>query len=158
MARSKPGKAIVMTITQRRDSARRYRAAKSNYAPPPPESDCPPRTDYCQRCHTLMDPAQVLMDHQHDTGEFLAWVCPSCNQQITDRIGDFGERPPRRAYRPTPRVKAEIEAYRQAKQNTPAEAGVSGSLRSAPSDEQRAAGDAASIEERDSSQEAQNGR
>jgi hypothetical protein len=38
-----------------------------------------------------MDPAKVLLDHNHNTGAFLAWCCSSCNRRITDRIGDFGE-------------------------------------------------------------------
>jgi Recombination endonuclease VII len=79
-----------------RDTTRRRDAERGGYLPPPPERDCPPRTDHCQYCHKPMDPDKVHMDHNHNTGAFLAWCCDRCNKRINDRIDDFGERPRRR--------------------------------------------------------------
>jgi hypothetical protein len=76
---------------RRREQSRRREARERGYLPPPPERDCPPRTDHCQYCRKPMDPQAVLMDHNHRTGTFLAWCCNACNKRITDRIGDFGE-------------------------------------------------------------------
>lgn len=80
-----------------RDKNRRFQARLHGYAPPPSESECPPRPadGRCEYCRKLI-PYLLYMDHNHDTGAFLAWCCASCNRRITDRIGDFGEPPPTR--------------------------------------------------------------
>jgi Recombination endonuclease VII len=75
-----------------RDRVRARDARLGGYAAPPAERECPPRTDHCQYCHAPMDPAKVFLDHNHNTGAFLAWCCRGCNAKITDdRIDDFGQ-------------------------------------------------------------------
>jgi hypothetical protein len=66
-----------------RDVTRRRDAKRGGYLPPPPESECPPRTDHCQYCHKPMDPAIVYMDHNHKTGAFRAWCCHGCNVRVS---------------------------------------------------------------------------
>jgi hypothetical protein len=75
------------------DATRRSAAKRLGYAPPPPESECPPRPadGRCQYCHKPAAP--LLMDHNHVTGAFCAWACASCNARVTDRMGPLGETP-----------------------------------------------------------------
>ena len=50
-----------------------------------------------KRCHAPMDPDKLFMDHNHKTGEFLAWVCQRCNNRYTDDSHDeLGESLPRK--------------------------------------------------------------
>jgi hypothetical protein len=81
-----------------RERARLQAARKFGYAPPPLERDCPPRPadGCCQYCHAPVGVAKLYMDHNHETGAFLAWCCHRCNLLITDRIGPLGETPWRR--------------------------------------------------------------
>lgn len=69
-----------------RDAARRKRAQRFHYAPPPLEKDCPPRPldSRCQGCGRL---AKLMMDHDHDTGVFRGWVCQFCNSSRERRSG-----------------------------------------------------------------------
>ena len=76
-----------------RDNNRSASARKFGFMPPPLEKDCPPRPNRCEYCHKPMDPDKLYMDHNHNTGAFCAWCCPSCNTRITDRIGTLGEAP-----------------------------------------------------------------
>jgi hypothetical protein len=93
-----------------RDHGRRQQARLYGYALPPREADCPPRPadNICQTCRR---PAirRLVMHHNHDTGEFIAWCCDRCNTRMSARYDDLGQprplkewwvRVPGRAYAP----------------------------------------------------------
>src|SRR5208282_5642773 len=66
--------------TASRDFHRQDEARRGGYAPPPRESDCPPRPldNRCQCCEEAIT-YRLLLDHDHETGMFRGWVCRPCN-------------------------------------------------------------------------------
>jgi hypothetical protein len=81
-----------------RESNRVAAARRGGFAPPPRESECPPRPadGRCQCCHKVGK--RIVMHHSHDTGDFVAWACDRCNTQLSEyRIDDFGQPRPRPA-------------------------------------------------------------
>jgi hypothetical protein len=67
-----------------RDKARAREALIRGFTPPPPEAQCSPRPadNLCQCCGASAH--RLLLDHDHDTGEFRGWVCDSCNIGMLD--------------------------------------------------------------------------
>ena len=59
--------------------ARCRKAQRKGHAPPPPESECPPRPadGRCQYCENGNGP--LCLDHDHETGVFRGWLCHPCN-------------------------------------------------------------------------------
>lgn len=59
--------------------SRRRKAERNGFAPPPPETECPPRPadGRCQYCED--DSGPLCLDHDHVTGAFRAWLCHPCN-------------------------------------------------------------------------------
>jgi len=77
-----------------RDRARRGAAKRGGFLPPPPEAECPPRPadGLCETCGKSPAPDILLMHHNHDTGEFVAWACARCNLVLSPRYrDDFGQ-------------------------------------------------------------------
>jgi hypothetical protein len=74
-----------------RDHGRRQQARLYGYALPPRERDCPPRPadNICQTCQRPS--IRLVMHHNHDTGEFIAWVCDRCNTRMSKLYDDFGQ-------------------------------------------------------------------
>jgi hypothetical protein len=84
-----PPKELIAT----RDRARVQMADKLGFARPVPESVCPPRpTDgLCQCCGEDIGESLLVLDHDHDFGHFLGWVCKPCNT-IGDNIAKLQAR------------------------------------------------------------------
>jgi hypothetical protein len=55
------------------------KAERKGFAPPPPESECPPRPadGRCEYCTSDLGP--LCLDHDHETGRFRGWLCHRCN-------------------------------------------------------------------------------
>lgn len=47
--------------------------------------NAPPKTSYCQCCK--LDAQYLVLDHDHETGNFRGWLCRNCNQGI-GKLGD----------------------------------------------------------------------
>jgi hypothetical protein len=58
--------------------ARCRKAERKGFAPPPPESECPPRPKD-GRCEACGEKKVLCLDHDHETGEFRGWLCHRCN-------------------------------------------------------------------------------
>ena len=72
-----------------RDKNRRYWAERQGYLPPPPEISCPPKPSdgLCQFCSEKH--GGLVLDHDHDTGNFRGWICRRCNRAFAfiERLG-----------------------------------------------------------------------
>ena len=75
-----------------RRKRQKWIAHRRGYCPAPHERNCPPRplSGRCERC-TEVAPAwlgklpgreSLVLDHDHDTGDFRGWLCVGCNTGI----------------------------------------------------------------------------
>jgi hypothetical protein len=77
--------------TWRRDKSRAEKAVLGRYAPPPLECDCPPRPAD-GRCQACGGSGPLMMDHDHETGAFRAWVCAKCNSARERQVRRPGDK------------------------------------------------------------------
>lgn len=92
-ARTHRGKRSEAGRAKDRETTRMNTAARLGHAPPPKESDCPPRPldGRCQCCGSTKREREgrepLCLDHDHLTGEFRGWICEPCNRGI-GALGD----------------------------------------------------------------------
>lgn len=62
-------------------SCEKIAAKQLNHA----RKNAPPKPIYCQCCNEKTN--QLVLDHDHESGEFRGWICRNCNHGI-GKLGD----------------------------------------------------------------------